>query len=50
MNPLQKDRDLHMIEIMEMQHRTEADSQLVKGIVMDHGGRHPGMNSLVEFV
>ena len=43
MNPLQKDRDLHMIEIMEMQHRTEADSQLVKGIVMDHGGRHPDM-------
>ena len=39
----QKDRDLHMIEIMEMQHRTEADSQLVKGIVMDHGGRHPDM-------
>ena len=32
-----------MIEIMEMQHRTEADSQLVKGIVMDHGGRHPDM-------
>ena len=32
-----------MIEIIEMQHRTEADSQLVKGIVMDHGGRHPDM-------
>merc|ERR1719373_1420984 len=44
----QKDRDLHMIEIMEMQHRTEADSQLVKGIVMDHGGRHPDMPKRLE--
>jgi chaperonin GroEL (HSP60 family) len=32
-----------MIEIMEMQHRTEADSRLVRGIVLDHGGRHPSM-------
>ncbi len=39
----QKQRDLHMVEIMEMQHRTESDSQLVRGIVMDHGGRHPDM-------
>ena len=29
-----------MVEIMEMQHRTEADSRLVRGIVLDHGGRH----------
>ena len=32
-----------MIEIMEMQHRIEADSRLVRGIVLDHGGRHPSM-------
>jgi T-complex protein 1 subunit zeta len=32
-----------MVEIMEMQHRTEADSRLVRGIVLDHGGRHPSM-------
>lgn len=40
-----KDRplDLHMVEIMEMQHKTEMDSCLVKGIVMDHGARHPDM-------
>jgi len=44
----QKDRDLHMVEIMEMQHRTEADSQLVKGIVMDHGGRHPDMPKALQ--
>lgn len=28
---------------MEMQHKTEMDSCLVKGIVMDHGARHPDM-------
>jgi chaperonin GroEL (HSP60 family) len=32
-----------MVEIMEMQHKTEMDSCLVKGIVMDHGARHPDM-------
>jgi T-complex protein 1 subunit zeta len=35
--------DLHMIEKMDMQHRSEMDTQLVKGIVMDHGARHPDM-------
>jgi T-complex protein 1 subunit zeta len=40
--------DLHMVEIMEMQHKTELDSQLVKGIVMDHGSRHPDMPKRVE--
>jgi len=35
--------DLHMVEIMEMEHKTEMDTKLVKGIVMDHGARHPDM-------
>jgi len=35
--------DLHMIEIMHMQHRSGMESRLVKGLVLDHGGRHPGM-------
>jgi len=35
--------DLHMIEILHMQHKSGMDSRLVQGIVMDHGGRHPGM-------
>jgi len=39
----QKSLDLHMVEIMEMQHRTESDSDLVRGLVLDHGGRHPDM-------
>ena len=35
--------DLHMVELMEMQHRNELETCLVKGLVMDHGGRHPDM-------
>ncbi|KAJ1625025.1 chaperonin Cpn60/TCP-1 family [Pavlovales sp. CCMP2436] len=35
--------DLHMVEIMSMQHRHAAESRLVRGLVMDHGGRHPDM-------
>ena len=35
--------DLHMVEIMHMQHKSGMESRLVKGLVMDHGGRHLGM-------
>jgi len=35
--------DLHMVEIMTMEHKTEMDTKLVKGLVMDHGARHPDM-------
>mmetsp|Transcript_9051 Transcript_9051/g.18297 ORF Transcript_9051/g.18297 Transcript_9051/m.18297 type:complete len:536 (-) Transcript_9051:1350-2957(-) len=37
------DIDLHMVEIIAMEHQTEDDCRLVKGLVMDHGGRHPDM-------
>lgn len=40
--------DLHMVEIMKMQHRTSSETQLVRGLVMDHGGRHPDMPKRVE--
>jgi len=40
--------DLHMVEIMEMQHKTEMDTQLIRGIVMDHGSRHPDMPKRVD--
>lgn len=40
--------DLHMVELMEMQHKSSTDTQLVKGIVMDHGTRHPDMPKRVE--
>ncbi len=35
--------DLFMVEIMEMMHKTEADTQFVRGLVLDHGARHPDM-------
>ncbi|XP_076340235.1 chaperonin containing TCP1 subunit 6 [Tachypleus tridentatus] len=40
--------DLHMIEIMEMMHKTEHDSTLIKGLVLDHGARHPDMKKYVK--
>jgi T-complex protein 1 subunit zeta len=40
--------DLHMVEIMKMQHRTASDTQLIRGLAMDHGARHPDMPKRVE--
>ncbi|CAH8481103.1 unnamed protein product [Heterobilharzia americana] len=40
--------DLHRIELMQMQHKTDMDSTLVKGLVLDHGGRHPDMPKRVS--
>jgi len=40
--------DLHMIEIMEMQHKIASETSLIKGIVMDHGARHPDMPKQVK--
>ncbi|XBW36231.1 hypothetical protein QEN19_001812 [Hanseniaspora menglaensis] len=35
--------DLHMIEIMQMQHNNSKDTKLIEGLVLDHGPRHPDM-------
>ena len=40
--------DLHMVEIMTMQHRTASDTQLIRGLALDHGARHPDMPKRVE--
>lgn len=40
--------DLHMVEIMQMQHRVASETQLVRGLVLDHGARHPDMPKRVE--
>lgn len=40
--------DLHMVEIMKMQHRTAQETQLVRGLVLDHGARHPDMPKRLE--
>lgn len=44
----EKPVDLHMIELMEMQHKTSLDTQLIKGLVLDHGSRHPDMPKRLE--
>jgi len=43
-----KELDLHMVEVMEMKHKTAMDTTLVRGIVMDHGSRHPDMPKSVK--
>jgi T-complex protein 1 subunit zeta len=40
--------DLHMIEVMQMQHRFGSDSTFINGLVLDHGARHSGMPSSLE--
>nr|XP_020042081.1 LOW QUALITY PROTEIN: T-complex protein 1 subunit zeta-2 [Castor canadensis] len=40
--------DLFMVEIMEMKHKSETDTQLIRGLVLDHGARHPHMKKQVE--
>jgi len=40
--------DLHMVEIMKMMHKSDVDSRLIKGLVMDHGARHPDMPKRLE--
>ncbi|KAF0993021.1 hypothetical protein HZS_5854, partial [Henneguya salminicola] len=42
--------DLHMVEIMEMLHKSRIDTRLVKGLVMDHGGRHANMPNQLKNV
>lgn len=37
-----------MIEVQKMQHRTAADTSLIRGLVLDHGARHPDMAKRVE--
>ncbi|BFZ59000.1 T-complex protein 1 subunit zeta [Savitreella phatthalungensis] len=40
--------DLHMVEIMKMQHRSSAETQLIRGLLLDHGARHPDMPKKVK--
>lgn len=40
--------DLHMVEIMHMQHKMSTESRLIKGLVLDHGGRQADMPSRLE--
>ncbi|KAJ3430074.1 t-complex protein 1 subunit zeta [Anaeramoeba flamelloides] len=40
--------DLHMIEMMLMQHKLDTETKFIDGIVLDHGPRHPKMPKRVE--
>lgn len=40
--------DLHMVEIMHMIHQSGSDTRLIKGLVLDHGSRHPNMPDFLE--
>ena len=40
--------DLFMIEIMHMKERLTTETRLVRGLVMDHGSRHPDMPKRIE--
>lgn len=40
--------DLNMIEIMTMQRDLGSDSRFVDGLVLDHGGRHPDMPTILK--
>merc|ERR1719446_247497 len=40
--------DLHMIEILHMRHKLVTETKLVKGMVLDHGSRHPDMPKRLE--
>lgn len=40
--------DLHMVEIMEMHHKTEDETKLIRGLVLDHGCRHPDMPKVLK--
>jgi len=53
-NPAHKDKgkmggiDLHMIEVMHMQHKMSTESKLVRGLVLDHGGRYSELPSSMK--
>jgi len=40
--------DLNMVEIMHMKENLNTDTRLVKGLVLDHGSRHPDMPEKLE--
>jgi len=40
--------DLHRVEIITMERKLGTDSRFVNGLVLDHGGRHPNMPTLLK--
>lgn len=44
----EKPIDLFMVEIQVMPHKSAKDTRLVRGLVLDHGARHPDMPKRME--
>lgn len=42
--------DLHRVEILALERRSALDSRFVRGLVLDHGGRHPDMPKILNNV
>jgi len=40
--------DLHMVEVLHMRHKLVTETKLIKGLVLDHGSRHPDMPKRLE--
>mmetsp|Transcript_17679 Transcript_17679/g.48064 ORF Transcript_17679/g.48064 Transcript_17679/m.48064 type:complete len:535 (-) Transcript_17679:104-1708(-) len=40
--------DLHMVEILHMKNKLSTDTRLIRGMVLDHGARHPDMPKRLE--
>lgn len=40
--------DLYMVEVMHMRHKLDQDTKLIRGLVLDHGSRHPDMPTRLE--
>lgn len=40
--------DLYMVEMLHMQHKDAMDTSLIRGLILDHGARHPDMPKRVE--
>ncbi len=36
------------VELMHMRHKLDSDTRLIRGLVLDHGSRHPDMPKRVE--
>lgn len=40
--------DLHMVEILHMRHKLITETKMIRGMVLDHGSRHPDMPKKLE--
>jgi len=36
------------VELMHMKHKLDKDTRLIRGLVLDHGSRHPDMPKRLE--